>query len=272
MFDLSIDSRILLDSLILTVLSGLLAGLGPALIETRRLHSNPMRTLGSSDGIRQRLRHALVIAEIAITIALLVVTGGLLSSYTRQLSKDLGFNVHPLIALRVANDHGVPVTRVVEVVAAMPGVAAVAPSTSVPYASSGRLESVAAAASGRPFVRVDTASIGPDFFLPLGVPLRTGRPFNAGDSPSTHTAIVNEALASRVFGDQSPIGQRVWLHGASYEIVGLVAQYANQALQNHNRDPKFFLPFDTSSTVQQADFLVRAAANRGALINAFDRT
>ena len=55
-------------------LTGLVAGVGPALLETRRLHGNPMRTMASSDRVRQRWRHALVVIEIAVTVALLVVT------------------------------------------------------------------------------------------------------------------------------------------------------------------------------------------------------
>jgi predicted permease len=268
MFDLSIDPHILVYSLIVTLLSGLVAGIGPALIETQRLRTNPMRTLGSSERIRQRWRHTLVIAEITITIALLVVTGGLLSTYTRQLSKDLGFNVHPLIALRVAGDRGVPVTQVGDAVAAIPGVAAVAPSTSVPYASFGRLEFVSAAATGAPVVRADTASVGAGFFSTIGVSLRSGRAFGVGESPDAHTAIVSEELASRLFGHQPPIGRRLWVRGVAYEIVGLVAQYSNQALQRHDRDPKLFVPFEESSSVRQADFLVRASVDPASLLNA----
>ncbi len=267
MLDLSIDPHLLLDSFAITFLSGIVAGIGPAVLETRRLHGHPMRTLASSDRLRQRWRHALVIGEVAVTMALLVVAGGLLSTYARQLAQHLGFDSRRLIALRVANDHGVDVARIAEVVTAVPGVAAAAPSTSVPYAGSGRFERVTTSAAGAQSVRADVVSIGPGFFAALGVPLRAGRAFGDGESTATRTALVNERLAARLFGDQSPIGRRVWLRGTSYEILGLVAQYSNYALQNHDRDPKLFLPLDSSPDRTAMDFLVRASGDPAPLVN-----
>ena len=90
------------------VLTGVVSGIGPALLETRRLHGNPMRTLSSSDRVRQRWRHSLVVMEIAVTVALLVVTGSMVTIYRDQLKQDVGFRTHPLIAMRVENSGGVP--------------------------------------------------------------------------------------------------------------------------------------------------------------------
>ena len=73
-FDLSIDARIFLQTAVIALVTGIAAGIAPALYETRRLHTNPLRTIATSDRVRQRWRHALVVFEIAVTIALLVVT------------------------------------------------------------------------------------------------------------------------------------------------------------------------------------------------------
>ena len=65
-FDLSLDLRILIEAIGVTLLAGVAAGIGPALFETRRLHGNPMRTIASSDHLRQRWRHALVVLKLRL--------------------------------------------------------------------------------------------------------------------------------------------------------------------------------------------------------------
>ena len=94
-FDLSIDPRIFLQSAVIALATGIVAGIAPALYETRRLHTNPLRTLATSDRIRQRWRHALVIFEIAVTIALLVVTSTMIDGYWRVRQAEVGYSRAP---------------------------------------------------------------------------------------------------------------------------------------------------------------------------------
>jgi predicted permease len=258
-FDVSIEPHILVEAMLITVMTGIVSGIGPAWLETRRLHANPMRTLMTSDRVRQRWRHALVVTEIAVTVALFVVAGGLLGSYQRQLSRDTGFNPHPLIALRVENPGGVATSRVLDAVGRIPGVAAVSAASSVPYMGSGSLEKVSSDAAGHDGTQAESVSVGPRFFATLNVPIRAGRAFTAIDTPLTGTAIVNELLATRLFPGQPAIGRQLWLRGAPYEVVGVVAQYVNLALQRPDLDPKVYLPLSTTGTAQQATFLIRAA-------------
>ncbi len=75
-YDLSLDPRVFITTALIAVLAGVAAGLAPALYETRRLHGNPLRSMGVADRVRQRWRHALVVFEITVTIALLVQTAG----------------------------------------------------------------------------------------------------------------------------------------------------------------------------------------------------
>src|SRR5204863_3116771 len=81
--DFAIDPVIFVQCLVLTVLTGIVAGVGPAVYETRRLHVNPLRTMTASDRVRQRWRHALVVAEIVVTISLFVETAALVDGYHR---------------------------------------------------------------------------------------------------------------------------------------------------------------------------------------------
>ena len=137
-FDLSIDARILVQTAIIALVTGIAAGVGPALYETRRLHTNPLRAIASSsDRVRQRWRNALVVFEIAVTIALLVVTATMIDGYWRTRHAEVGFDTGPLLTVRVDNRNGVQSRLIVEALTGIPGVAAASASTLVPFAANG---------------------------------------------------------------------------------------------------------------------------------------
>src|SRR5262245_28637516 len=272
-FDLTINPWIFGQSVLITIGAGVLSGIGPALLETRRLHGNPMQTLASSDRSRQRWRHGLVVIEIAVTVALLVVTGSMLAIYRDQLAADVGFSTHPLIAMRVENSGGVPTARVLDAVRQMPGVASIAASTVVPYLTSGPIEQISSDAAGTRTLRAERDSIDPDYFATIDVPMRAGRTFTAGDSSRTRTAIVNEFLAAQLFPGVDPVGRQLWTQGRSYEIVGVVAQHRNApSLQPRDRDGKLYLPLDQpTAETKRMTFVVRAATDPAAVVKELRR-
>jgi len=156
----------------------------------------------------------------------------------------------------------VPTSRILGIVKQMPGVAAVAASTSVPFLSSGPFEPVSADAAGARALRAERASIDPQYFTTIDVPMRAGRGFTSSDSADTRTAIVNELLAARLFPEGDATGRQVWISGVPYEVVGVVAQYLNATLQPRERDPKVFVPLATTRTDAKAmTFVVRASAD-----------
>ena len=272
-FDLAINPWIFVQSVLITIGTGVLSGIGPALLETRRLHGNPMQALASSDRSRQRWRHALVVVEIAVTVALLVVTGSMVAIYRDQLAADVGFRTHPLIAMRVENSGGVPTARVLDAVRQMPGVASIAASTAVPYLTSGPIDQVSSDAAGVRTLKAERDSIDPDYFATIDVPMRAGRTFTVGDSSRTRTVIVNEFLAAQLFPGVDPVGRQLWTQGRSYEIVGVVAQYRNApSLQPSDRDAKVYVPLDQpTAETKRMTFVVRAATDPAAVVKELRR-
>ena len=136
-FDLSIDPRVLVQTAVITLLTGMTAGLAPALYQTRRLQVNPLRSMAGSDRVRQRWRSALVVFEITVTVALLVVTSSMIDGYLGARRPQLGYPTRPLLSARVDNPAGVPTARILEVLENLPGVASAAAATSVPYGAIG---------------------------------------------------------------------------------------------------------------------------------------
>ncbi len=271
-FDLSLDPIVLVEAVGITLMAGLISGIGPALLETRRLHGNPMRAIASSDRVRQRWRHALVVLEITVTVALLVVTTTMLDGYRRNFTDEVGYRTDSLLMMRVENTGGVPAAHVLDVLKQTPGIASAAASTTVPYLARPPLQRVSADASGSQAVRAERAAIGVGFFDTLGVPMRAGRSFTTEDSPTTRRAIVNETLARRLYVDRSPIGQQLWIDGTSYAIVGIVADYRNMRFQPSERDPKAYLPLAVSGTdAKRMEFLIRASGDPAAVARGLRR-
>jgi len=97
--------------------------------------------MAHSDRVRQRWRHTLVVIEIAVTVAMLVLTASMVAGYERARAAQLGFATGPLLTAHVENPGGVAVERILGVVTSLPGVADAAAATSVPMAAFGPLES-----------------------------------------------------------------------------------------------------------------------------------
>ena len=266
-FDLSIDVRILVETAVIALGTGVAAGVAPALYETRRLHTNPLRTIATSDRIRQRWRHALVVFEIAVTIALLVVTTTMIDGYWRTSHTDVGFATGPLLTAHIDNRNGVRSRQIVDALTAIPGVAAASASTLIPFAANGARQPVSAEATGGEPVAARHGEIGEGFFSTLGVPMRAGRAFSEVDSSAGRVAIVNETLARQLFAGRPVVGARLWIAKVPYDIVGVVADYARNPVMASQPEPRVFVPLaPDSKDVTRMDFLVRARADPAALV------
>jgi ABC-type antimicrobial peptide transport system permease subunit len=264
-FDLSIDAAVLLQTAFIALATGVIAGVGPALYETRRLHANPLRTMASSDKVRQRWRSALVVFEIAVTVALLVVTTAMIDGYQRARTAHFGFPTRPLMSVRVENPKGVDVARVLDAAGELAGVAAAEASTGVPYHRSTTRERVASDPSGSASIVADRSAITPGYFAALGVRIRAGRAFSDLDDAGPGSAIANEALVNQLFEGRDPIGQRIWIRQKSYDIVGVVANYKTNLFVSEP-EPQVFFPIGRDNSLTQVNVLVRAAGDPATLV------
>jgi predicted permease len=269
--DLSLNWSILLQAAVVTLLTGILSGIAPALYETRRLQLNPLRLIAASDRIRQRWRHALVVLEITVTVALLVVAGSQIDAYRRTLASDVGFDTAPLLITRVENAAGVQTAAVVDLLSALPGVSEAAAGTAVPMASSGPLERVATDGGGSNAVTAERAQVSAAYFAALDVPIRAGRPFAARDmSAEARILIINERLAERLGRDGTPVGGSLWIENTPYEIVGIVPSYSASPLSRPSA--RFYLPLsDGGSKPTRMQFIVRATGDPRPLVQTIRR-
>jgi putative ABC transport system permease protein len=249
----SLDVRLLLFSLILTLLTGVLFGSAPAMqLSDFRLQED--LTEGGRGGTMGRtgraLRNALIVAEIALALMVLIGAGLLARSFLALRAASPGFDPHHVLTFRVPLAGGLNSTRQRAVaffdqltaqLAALPGVASVGAINSLPLAGLGAGSMFAIA--DRPLPPPGEAPMGlvryisPDYFTAMRIPLYSGRALTPADTvQSSLVCIVNQTLARRYWPGASPLGGRVMLLSfnspAVCQVAGVVGDIKPVRVQN----------------------------------------
>jgi len=242
--DVAVDGRVLAFALLLSVATGLLFGLAPAVHASRPDTNDSLKDAGragSGGAARQRARDALVVAEVALSVALLIAAGLLVRSMWTLQAVNPGFEPDKLLTMQVTlrapeNVRAAFYRDTAERLAALPGVAAAAFTSAVPM--SGGNTSIQIVIEGRP---VDAAGVVPSadwrvvsdgYFKTLGVGLR-GRDFDARDA-NAPVAIISEEMARRYWPGQDPIGREFfWFsaNGRRLTVIGVAGDVRNLSLE-----------------------------------------
>jgi putative ABC transport system permease protein len=238
----SVDLEVLGFAALATLVCGILFGLAPALRATRVELQTALRdgARGSQSVVRDRVRAALIVGEVAITLVLLFGAALFLRSAYRLQQVDLGFEPTGVTMMRVAlpadrYDSAATIHRafssMVEAVRAIPGVQSAGAGTRVPmlgtsYEFSLRVQSQPE--KGERFMG-NLRMITPGYVETVGIPLRRGRTLQESDvmPGAPPVVVVNETFARQVFGTANAIGQRIsgWAAGPEpewREIVGVI--------------------------------------------------
>jgi putative ABC transport system permease protein len=286
-YNIKFDADVLIYSLALTVVSGILFGLIPAIQASR---TDIMETLKSSGGahvsVRSGSRSVLLATQIALSFALLVASGLLVRS-TLTLENGQGLDVHHVVGLRLRPRLvGYPPAKaqaflheVVRRVHALPGVEAVS-LTKTEGLVWGDGSTMKLVFPGRIYAKVgdepkvNSHEVAPEYFQALHIPFVSGRDFRDTDREGfPRVAVINETLAKRLFPEKSPLDQMITLDDQRYQIVGLVK---DAQIHNSLNGPvsMAYLPFWQNDTEQQVDarMCVRAAGDAGAVLAEIRKT
>jgi putative ABC transport system permease protein len=257
---IGVDGRALAFTFTLAMVAGLLFGILPALrasqttlIETLKKSS---RAVGG--GRSQRLRSALIVSQVSLTIVLLTGAGLLIKSFVRLQQTPLGFQPERLLTARMTLPASTYSTtaqrlsfadRLLEEIRKQPGMQEAALTSSLPFAAGNM--SFAILMNGQEEVRpgMPTASfrsISPDYFRVMAIPLIKGREFSGVDHErAPMVAVINETMAKRYWPNANPIGQRIKEtsnESAWREIVGIVGSVRHKARGEEPR-PEMFVPW-----------------------------
>jgi putative ABC transport system permease protein len=238
----------------LSFVTALLFGLFPALRASRVDLHETLKVGAGNGGAQKPLSSALVIAQVALATALSVSAGLLVNSFGRVLAVQPGFDPEGVLVMELStvgpkykerSDRIHFYNRALERLRALPGAVAVGATNSLPL-SGHRDMRLGVSVEGQPeddpedLPKAAYRIVTPGYFRAMGIPLIAGREFTSRDTrEAPEVAVVNLALARKLFGEADPIGRRVKLVGFSpepwREVVGLVGDVRHDGLESESK-------------------------------------
>jgi len=279
----SLDSRVLFFTLGVSLVTGLLFGLFPALTASRCDLSDVLTHSGtrSVKGTRSHFRQGLVVVQVALTFVLLTGSGLLIRSLLRVQSVEKGFEPHSTVTMNLSldqrysqPDRQIPFYReLIDCLSVLPGVQAAGAVTNLPLGHGETLSWLTV--EGYPFdekVFFQTRSVTPHYFAAMGIRLLEGRSFTDNDSPGRPlVAIVNRTFTEKYFRGQNVLGKRFHFIGGDAKptwwiIIGVVADVRHASLEEQPQ-LQAYLPFWQSSA-SAAALVLRTSTDPTSLASA----
>ncbi len=284
----SIDIRVLSFAIVVTILTGIGFGVVPAL-RVGRTDLNGLREGSRSGGGRKAgLRSTLILAEVTLSVVLLISAGLLLRALLRIQSIDPGFRSDGVMTLETAlpmpkyeklAKRAAFYRRVLSEIHALPGVSDAGYISFLPMVMGGGIWPVDV--NGKTLDRSEnhTASlrfITPGFFAALKIPLHVGRnitEYDAADRPMA--AVISESFARRYWPGQSPLGRHFKFAFLDRTVVGVVGDIHVRGLEKSS-EPQVYLPYQQQPDgnlvfYAPKDLVIRASGNPGLLLPAVRR-
>jgi putative ABC transport system permease protein len=276
--EISVDFKVLGFTLLVSVLTGLIFGLAPAIQAVRFNQIETLKEGGrdaATGGSGKRLRSVLVTAEVAISLVLLIGAGLLINSFLRLRSVDPGFRVDNLLTMKIV----LPEPKyaeferrtafyedVVQRVQSLAGVRAAAVTTNLPLYRQGnmisvRIEGQPDPAPGQELIVV-TRIISPGYFDTMSIPLLGGRQISEQDTATTpNVALISETMARRFWPGEDAIGKRLsagrvqtpddWI-----QVVGVVKDVRQFELTMEPK-PQMYLSYRQAGFFAPRDLVVK---------------
>lgn len=280
---IKVDGLVLGFTFLLSVATVAIFGLAPAL-QASRIDLNATLKEGGrtgSAGGRRRLRNALVIVEVALSLILLVGAGLMINSFWRLLNVEPGFDKKNLLSIELSltsdryaqeSQRGAFYQQLLERVSTVPGVQSAAIVNHPPF--SGRRGIGAFKIEGKPEPTslddtplADVRAVSPNYFQMMGIPLLQGREFTGTDTKDApQTVIVNRAFAERYWPGEDPLGRRLSEGDGWMTVVGVVGDIHQSGL-DQEAAPHVYASF-LQAPVRRSGLLLRGAADPLSLVAA----
>ncbi len=281
---LGIDKTALVFTIIVSLVTGLIFGLAPALQATKLNFSEALKEGGKGSagkGASNRARSMLVVSEIALSLVLLISAGLMIRSFVELLRSDLGINPTSVLTMQISlpNEKYSPFEQrvnfyqqLMDRVSALPGVLKAGATSNLPMGGNNNSTFILSAGqtvfpqNKRPETNFRTVT--PDYFAAIGTRISRGRNFTEADRPDgPRVALVNEAFVNQFFAAREPVGEQFKIdNGKPIEIIGVVANVMNNDLDNIT-EPDMYVPYAQDSW-RSMSLVVRMSADPNQIASA----
>jgi putative ABC transport system permease protein len=285
--EIGIDARVLLFTLLISMLSGVLFGLMPTLNISKESFGEELKGSGRGSvdaGRRNSVRNLLILSEVALSLLLLISAGLLAKSFLRLQSVSPGFDIKNLLVMRLSlpkaqYSNPETVTTFYEQLSSrignLPGVQSVSATSVLPL--SGSNTRINFSILGRPPLSLSEQPVtqyrmtGPDYFRTMNIPVRSGRDFSTRDTLHTQpVAIINDSFARRYWPDDNAIGAHIKIDDNNQaprevEIIGIVGDVRHTGL-HADPAPEIYVPIsqipeeNVSLLTNNMNWVVRTSA------------
>jgi putative ABC transport system permease protein len=275
--DAALDGRVLAFTALVSLVTGILFGLAPGLHMVRGTKAEALRGADRSlapGSVSQRLRHSLIVVELAMSLVLLCGAGLLVRSFLHVLAVDGGFRPENVLTMRVS----LPASKYADLkkvrafyrevqdrITRLPGVKAVGAANVLPLGGNGwsgttTMDSTAVAPD-LTYPEADQCVVTPGYFQAMGIPLLIGRDFDAHDTDqSLAAAIVDETLAKAFWPNENAVGKRLHQGGPGGNpswatVIGVVRHVRSHTLEAQSR-VQVYWP-ETQKTSPEMSLVIR---------------
>ena len=277
---IAVDTRMLIFAAVISLLTGILFGLGPLFGSWRESAAESLKQHNrTSSGIQTKLRSVLAVAQIAIAITLLIGAGLMLKSFWALMHVAPGFRSDSILTARLSlpesryadNQKIAAFERVlVESLRGRPGIQSAGFTTYVPL--SGLDNDSSFLIEGRPplptgiYNVAQYRPVSPGYFETIGIPLLRGRPFTVADTAeSPWVAMINDSMAREYWPAQNPIGQRLRFGSSDNwrTVIGIVGDVHHEGLDDAAK-AELYVPVDQSwNTESEPTIVLRTTGDSG---------
>jgi putative ABC transport system permease protein len=299
---IGVDARVLLFTTGASLLTSIIFGLWPALQISRAdtqesLKSGAQRTTAGRRN--RRLQRALVVAEVSLSVVLLVMAGLMLRTFATLTNVGAGFDTENLLSMRLnrspaKSDGGKKMAvffqQLVDEVSTVPGVKGVAVASQMPFDFTEEI-TITPDDSAQPSERrpqsLDFRTVSPNYFQVMGIPLQQGEFFtalDAGDPTSAEglakfsgVVVINQTMARHFWPDENPIGKRIKPGSPTnsnnpwFVVKGVVADSNQGALDRQVRPEAYFPMAQLAWRYRRMNLAIRTQGNPMSLVNSIQK-
>ena len=276
---IAIDMRMLIFTAVISLLTGILFGLGPLFATWRENVGESLKLNNrSASGIQTRLRSGLAVAQIAIAIILLIGAGLMVKSFWALIHVEPGFRSENILTTRLSlPESRYPDNRRIaalegqlqESLSGRPGIQSAGFATYLPLG--GSENGWGFVIEGRPPLPVGTYNmshyrpVSAGYFETIGIPLLRGRSFTSADTAEAPwVVVINDSMAREFWPSQNPVGQRLHFSGPTCTVIGVVGNVLHDGLDGEAKAEMYVPVEQAPNTESEPTIVMRTSLEAGA--------